>query len=200
MNKYIAFLLTAASAFLFITPVLAEKISLPSLSAYINSLPMIKASFTQINSDGSQDKGQLYINRPGRLRLEYASPNNALVIASSGTVAIYDDKSKSGPAVFPLKRTPLKFLIQKNVDLKNNGMVSKHIEKKEHTIIIVRDPKGKVPGEVKMAFSSNPTTLRRWTITDQSNQKTTIILGKLHEQKFLPWSLFSISIDKPDVN
>jgi len=51
-----------------------------------------------------------------------------------------------------------------------------------------------------MAFSSNPTTLLRWTITDQSNQKTTIILGKLHEQKFLPWSLFSIAMDKPDVN
>lgn len=74
---------------------------------------MIKANFTQINSDGSQDDGQLYIKRPGRLRLEYASPNNALVIASSGTVAIYDDKSKSGPAVFPLKQTPLKLLIQK---------------------------------------------------------------------------------------
>jgi outer membrane lipoprotein-sorting protein len=186
MNKYITFLSIAASAFLFITPVLAEKISLTSL--------------TQINSDGSQDDGQLYIKRPGRLRLEYASPNNALVIASSGTVAIYDDKSKSGPAVFPLKQTPLKLLIQKNVDLKNNGMVSKHIEKKEHTIIIVRDPKGKVPGEVEMTFSSNPTTLRRWTIVDQSNQKTTIILGKLHEQKFLPWSFFSISMDKPDVN
>lgn len=64
----------------------------------------------------------------------------------------------------------------------------------------MRDPKGKVPGEVEMTFSSNPTTLRRWTIVDQSNQKTTIILGKLHEQKFLPWSLFSISMDKPDVN
>ncbi|MGY9052101.1 MAG: LolA family protein, partial [Rhodobacterales bacterium] len=101
MNKYITFLSIAASAFLFITPVLAEKISLTSLSAYINNLPMIKANFTQINSDGSQDDGQLYIKRPGRLRLEYASPNNALVIASSGTVAIYDDKSNSGPVVFP---------------------------------------------------------------------------------------------------
>ncbi|MDE0765678.1 MAG: outer-membrane lipoprotein carrier protein LolA, partial [Amylibacter sp.] len=78
--------------------------------------------------------------------------------------------------------------------------VSKHIKKQEYTIVITRDPRGKIPGEIEMAFSGNPTTLRQWTITDQSNQKTTIILGKLHKQKFLPRSLFSISMNRPDVN
>lgn len=200
MSKYIIFISTAVSAFLFITPAIAEKISLTNLSAYINSLSIIKTNFIQINSDGSKDEGQLYMNRPGRLRLEYAPPNNALVIASTGSVAIYDDKSKSGPAVFPLKHSPLNFFLQNNVDLKNNGMVSKHIKKQEYTIVITRDPRGKIPGEIEMAFSDNPTTLRQWTITDQSNQKTTIILGKLHKQKFLPRSLFSISMNRPDVN
>ena len=79
MSKYIIFLSTAASAFLFITPAIAEKISLTNLSAYINSLSIIKTNFIQINSDGSKDEGQLYMNRPGRLRLEYAPPNNALL-------------------------------------------------------------------------------------------------------------------------
>ena len=79
MSKYIIFISTAVFAFLFITPAIAEKISLTNLSAYINSLSIIKTNFIQINSDGSKDEGQLYMNRPGRLRLEYAPPNNALL-------------------------------------------------------------------------------------------------------------------------
>ena len=93
-------------------PSLAERISLNKISDYINGLTTLQADFEQINSDGSIDRGKLYIRRPGRMRLEYTAPNNALVIAGAGSVAIFDDKSKNGPTLFPLKKTPLNLFDQ----------------------------------------------------------------------------------------
>jgi outer membrane lipoprotein-sorting protein len=175
------------------TPIFAEKISLDRLNTYLNDLPVVKASFSQINSDRSKSKGQLYLSRPGKMRFEYAAPNNALVIASAGSVAVYDDKSKNGPAVYPLKKTPLNLILGENIDLKSNGMVAKHIESEEYTIVIARDPKRKSQGQIQLVFTDNPVALRQWVITDQSKQKTTVILGKMKEQKKLPLRLFEIT-------
>ncbi|MDG1497224.1 MAG: outer membrane lipoprotein carrier protein LolA [Amylibacter sp.] len=72
-------------------PSFAEKISLGNISDYINGLKMVEADFEQVNSDGSIDTGKLYIRRPGKMRLEYEAPNNALVIAGAGSVAIFDE-------------------------------------------------------------------------------------------------------------
>jgi outer membrane lipoprotein-sorting protein len=197
MRKYITSIAAVTCAFAFTTaPSFAEKISLDRLNTYLNDLPMVKASFSQINSDRSKSKGQLYLSRPGKMRFEYAAPNKALVIASAGSVAIYDDKSRDGPAIYPLKKTPLNLILGKNIDLKSNGMVAKHIESGEHTIVIARDPKRKKQGHIQLVFTDNPVTLRQWVITDQSKQKTTVILGKLKEQKKLSLRLFEIK--KPE--
>ncbi len=174
-------------------PSFAEKISLDRLNEYINALPVVKTSFTQINSDRSKSKGKLYLSRPGKMRFEYAPPNKALVIASAGSVAIYDDKSKNGPAIYPLKKTPLNLILGKNVDLKSDGMVAKHIESGEYTIVIARDPKRQAQGQIQLVFTDNPVALRQWVITDQSRQQTTVMLGKLKEQKKLPLRLFEIT-------
>jgi outer membrane lipoprotein-sorting protein len=133
-------------------PSLAERISLNKISDYINGLTTLQADFEQINSDGSIDRGKLYIRRPGRMRLEYTAPNNALVIAGAGSVAIFDDKSKNGPTLFPLKKTPLNLLLKKNVDLYKNEMITEHTANNENTFIVAKDPKRKSQGSIKMCL------------------------------------------------
>ena len=183
---------------LFITcfmthPSFAEKISLGNISDYINGLKMVEADFEQVNSDGSIDTGKLYIRHPGKMRLEYAAPNNALVIVGAGSVAIFDDKTKSGPTLFPLKKTPLNLLLKKDVNLIKNEMVSEHSTKNEDTFIIVKDPKRVSQGKIKMVFSNNPISLKSWTITNQSKQKTKVLLRNLDEKVKIPLYLFNIT-------
>ena len=183
---------------LFITcfmthPSFAEKISLGNISDYINGLKMIEANFEQVNSDGSIDTGKLYIRRPGKMRLEYEAPNNALVIAGAGSVAIFDDKTKNGPTIFPLKKTPLRLLLKKEVNLIENKMISEHTEKNNNTFIVVQDPKKLSQGKIEMVFSNQPILLESWTITNQSNQKTKIMLNNLHEVAKIPLYLFNIT-------
>ena len=181
-------------------PSLAEKISLNKISDYINGLTTLQADFEQINSDGSIDRGKLYIRRPGRMRLEYTAPNNALVIAGAGSVAIFDDKSKNGPTLFPLKKTPLNLLLKKNVDLYKNEMITEHTANNENTFIVAKDPKRKSQGSIKMVFSNSPVSLQGWTITNQSNQKTKIILDKLDKKTKIPLYLFNISAASKNKN
>ena len=181
-------------------PSLAERISLNKISDYINGLTTLQADFEQINSDGSIDRGKLYIRRPGRMRLEYTAPNNALVIAGAGSVAIFDDKSKNGPALFPLKKTPLNLLLKKNVDLYKNEMITEHTANNENTFIVVTDPKRKSQGGIKIVFNNSPVSLQGWTITNQSNQKTKIILNKLDKKTKIPLYLFNISAASKNKN
>ena len=181
-------------------PSLAERISLNKISDYINGLTTLQADFEQINSDGSIDRGKLYIRRPGRMRLEYTDPNNALVIAGAGSVAIFDDKSKNGPTLFPLKKTPLNLLLKKNVDLSKNEMITEHTANNENTFIVAKDPKRKSQGSIKMVFSNSPVSLQGWTITNQSNQKTKIILDKLDKKTKIPLYLFNISAASKNKN
>ena len=181
-------------------PSLAEKISLNKISDYINGLTSLQADFEQVNSDGSIDTGKLYIRRPGRMRLEYTAPNNALVIAGAGSVAIFDDKSKNGPTLFPLKKTPLNLLLKKNVDLHKNEMITEHTANNENTFIVATDPKRKSQGSIIMVFSNSPVSLQGWTITNQSNQKTKIILDKLDKKTKIPLYLFNISAASKNKN
>ena len=181
-------------------PSLAEKISLNKISDYINGLTSLQADFEQVNSDGSIDTGKLYIRRPGRMRLEYRAPNNALVIAGAGSVAIFDDKSKNGPTLFPLKKTPLNLLLKKNVDLYTNEMITEHTANNENTFIVAKNPKRKSQGSIKMVFSNSPVSLQGWTITNQSNQKTKIILDKLDKKTKIPLYLFNISAASKNKN
>lgn len=170
----------------------AEKLSLDQISGYLNQLKSAKGSFTQMNPDNTRSKGEFMIKRPGRMRFEYADPNPALVVASTGQIAIFDKKSSAGPQGFPIGRTPLGIILKKRVNLKKSGMVIDHFEDGTLTKVTAQDPKHPKRGNIQLAFSADPIALRQWTTTDQSGRKTTVILGPLDKNAKLLESLFDI--------
>ena len=186
----------AAMAFLtaLAMPAAAEKISLGDLSRYLNSLTTVQVEFTQINSDGSISTGQLFIQRPGRMRFEYNPPDNNLVLASGGQVAIFDAKSNQPPEQYPLSRTPLSIILARNVDLNRAKMVVGHMVDGNATRVRAQDPEHPEYGSIEMVFTSNPTELRQWIIRDDSGAETTVILGEMKKGVKLGSSLFSIAI------
>lgn len=170
----------------------AEKLSLDQLSAYLNELVSAKGGFTQVNADNTLSKGSFMIKRPGRMRFEYAQPNPALVVASSGQIAIFDKKSTAGPQGFPLGKSPLAIILKKDVNLRTSGLIISHKEEGPLTKIIAQDPKHPDYGKIQLVFTADPVELRQWITTDQTGQKTTVILGDLDKAVHLPESLFDI--------
>ncbi len=184
-------LATVLSA-LMALPAMANPISLQEISRYFNSFTTAQGSFTQINADGSISTGTIYINRPGRVRFEYAPPDASLVMAGGGQVAIFDPKSNQPPEQYPLSRTPLNLILERNVDLTRARMVVGHTSDGTATTVVAQDPQRPEQGSIEMVFTANPTELRQWVIRDETGAPTTVVLNDLTKNVQLSSFLFNI--------
>ncbi|MEO9823332.1 MAG: outer membrane lipoprotein carrier protein LolA [Paracoccaceae bacterium] len=190
------FLLSTAAA-LAASPVAAQQLSLNAISRYLNSIEQATSDFTQVNDDGSLSTGKFFIKRPGRMRFEYNPPEKLLVMAGGSNVGIFDGKSNVQKAErYPLRRTPLNLILEKNVNLSARNMVVGHEFDGTATIVTAQDPKNPEYGTIQLKFTSNPIELRQWIVTDGQGAKTTVILGQLQKASNLPSTLFNISYEE----
>ena len=155
----------------------AQQLSLAEVSAYLNRLQTAQGGFTQINGDGTLSTGQIYIKRPGRIRFEYNAPDNSLVMAGGGQVAVFDPRSNTGPERYPLNQTPLNIILERNVDLTRARMVTGHSSDGTKTTITAQDPDNPQYGNIQMVFTANPVELRQWIVTDDTGERTTVVLN-----------------------
>ncbi len=173
----------------------AAPLPLATLSAYLNGLATVQASFTQDNSDGTTSSGQLIIQRPGRMRLQYDPPEKSLVIVAGGTVAIFDAKSNQPPEQYPLSRTPLNLILARNIDLSTAKMVVGSAEIKGLTHVLAQDPKHPEYGTIELIFTPAPVQLAGWIVTDDMGNETTVHLSGITRVAPPPASTFSVEVE-----
>lgn len=193
MNRRSALL--APLALLLPLPAMADIIPLSALSDYLNGLTTLETDFTQVNADGTISTGKIYIHRPGRVRFEYAPPDESLVLAGAGQVGIFDAKSNQPPERYPLKKTPLNLILADNIDLGRAEMVIGHTDDGTSTRVRAQDPEFPEYGSIELVFTSDPVELRQWVITDDLGNQTTVILGELIKGGTLKPSLFDITAE-----
>ncbi|MBV0913337.1 LolA family protein [Anianabacter salinae] len=169
-----------------------QKLPLADISSYLNGLQTVSTAFTQVNADGTISTGTLYIQRPGRARFEYEPPNEALVMAGGQQVAIFDDRSNSAPEQYPLSRTPLNLILDRNVDLDRANMVVGHDFDGTATTVVAQDPAHPEYGTIALRFTGPPVELRQWVITNGDGTETTVVLDRLVPRDNIPAILFSI--------
>jgi outer membrane lipoprotein-sorting protein len=185
--------LAVALSLALAAPVAAQTgIPLAELSRHLNDIETAQGEFTQINADGTISTGTISIHRPGRVRFDYNPPDDSLVIAGGGQVAIFDGRANSGPEQFPLSRTPLNLILARRVDLSRSGMVVAQRADGKTTTVVAQDPERPELGTIELVFTDDPVELRQWVITDEGGQRTTVILGRLETGVRLSASLFSI--------
>jgi outer membrane lipoprotein-sorting protein len=184
--------LLLAAALAAPVPAVAQQLSLGEISAYLNSFQTGTGGFTQISDDGTIATGTIYIKRPGRMRFEYAPPEESLFLAGGGGIAIFDPRSNSSPERYPLSETPLSIILAPNVDLGAANMVTGHTSDGTTTTVTAQDPAHPEYGSIQMVFTANPVELRQWVVTDGSGGQTTVILNDLVQGGQIPDRLFNI--------
>ncbi|MCB1406891.1 MAG: outer membrane lipoprotein carrier protein LolA [Rhodobacteraceae bacterium] len=193
LRSFLALILLAPAV--LAGPARADLIPLSEISRYFNSFRTAEADFTQVNPDGTLSTGRLMIHRPGRVRFEYAAPDRTLVLATAGSVNIFDARSNAGPTTYPLARTPLALILDDTVNLGRDRMVVRHYEDGPTTSVVAQDPEHPEYGNIRLVFSAAPTELRQWVVTDDTGRETTVILGTLRTGVSLGSLLFNLDAE-----
>lgn len=173
----------------------AQQLSLRQISDYLNGLQTAQGGFTQINADGTLSTGQIYIKRPGRIRFEYNAPDDTMVLAGGGQLAIFDPRSNTGPDRYPLSRTPLSIILRENVDLGSENMVTNVTSDGTTTTVTAQDPENPQYGNIQLVFTADPVELRQWIVTDDLGTQTTVILNDLVAGAAIRDVLFNIQAE-----
>jgi outer membrane lipoprotein-sorting protein len=171
-----------AKPFVPIEPVIA----IQKANAYFNAATTMVGDFVQIGADGRRSEGKVYIQRPGKLRFEYAPPATLEVVADGLSVAVHDRKTATKEIYF-ISQTPLKFLLKDQVDLNRDVQVIDVVSDPSAVAILVED-KATFGGtsRIKLVFDPTKFTLKQWQVTDPQGYETLV-------------SLFNIDLtQKPD--
>jgi outer membrane lipoprotein-sorting protein len=170
-------------------PVSAAEIN--QVQAYLNGIKTLQARFVQVWPDGTTSEGTLWMDRPGRLRLQYAPPTPLILVAAQGTVLIYNT-SNQGSTTMPVARTPLSILLAPTISL--NGPVT--VTAVENTAVgfaltLVRT-NASHQGSLTLLFSRTPLTLRSIRVVDAEGHVTDLTLLALRPNVPVSQSLFQL--------
>ncbi len=169
-------------------PIMDRETAIEKANAYLNGASTMVADFVQIAADGRRSEGKLYVQRPGRMRFEYARPATLEIVADGTSVSIRDRKLATQDLYF-IKQTPLKFLLKSNIDLSKDVKVLK-VEGDPKQITITVEDKATFGGtsRIKLIFDPKTFSLKQWHVTDPQGYETLV-------------SLFNIDLGrKPDSN
>ena len=166
------------------------------VSSYLSSVQALTGNFVQIGPDGRRTTGQLFLQKPGKVRFEYDPPSPIDIIAD-GTQVVVRDRQLATQDLYPLSQTPLRFLLADRIDLlqdtnvvgvtADNGFVTVVIEEKQPFVGTNR---------LSMMFDPKDFRLRQWTITDVQGLDTTIAVSNLDTTKRPDPNLFRIDFQR----
>lgn len=144
---------------------------------YLNALTTLKADFVQINPDGGTVTGELYYQRPDKMRLDYDPPSDILIVSDGWTIVYYDRRLEQVSHLF-INSTPLGFLLSDEIRLSGDVTVTA-VERSAgelHVTLVQTDEPNQ--GSIQLAFAEDPLELRRWTVVDAQGQATHVVLER----------------------
>ncbi len=160
----------------------------------INALDKIEGSFTQTNPNKSKYTGRFWLDRPGKMRFEYNAPITTLMVANDSTIAITDSKLLSVDK-YPLRQSPLYFLLKSNVDLSKEVKITNVNRNGANTEISMRDARNEAQGELTLVLDAK-NSLLGWRVLDGRKQLTIISLANVKKSGALDAKLFAIPKSK----
>ncbi|MFB9983371.1 outer-membrane lipoprotein carrier protein LolA [Mesorhizobium kowhaii] len=167
--------INVAPGFQLIAPALsAAPVTAQMIADHFSSVKSMSGDFVQSGPKGEQTGGNFFLQRPGKIRFNYTGRSSVNVIADGKSLVIYNKKLKTS-RLYSLSKTPLKLLLDNQVDFSGNrfrGM------KEEGDLIAIRlaDKSSFGNSKIAMMFDRRSFELRRWTITDEQGLSTTVTI------------------------
>jgi outer membrane lipoprotein-sorting protein len=174
----------------------AQRAMVDRVSQYLSSVQTLVGNFVQIGPDGKRTEGKFYIQKPGRVRFEYAPPTPIDVIADGQSVVVRD-RNLATQDLYPLSQTPLRFLLSEHIDLlKDTTLVG--VSSDDVFVTVVIEEKQALIGtnRLMLMFGAKDFQLRQWTVTDPQGFDTTVAVYNLDSTKKPDPGLFKINYER----
>ncbi len=146
------------------------------IERHMNGIKTMQARFLQVTSDGEFAEGDIYLSRPGRMRVEYDPPSQIMVIADGSSLIYVDNELHQATAVL-LSLTPAELILREKLSLADAEILVTGFDRSPGvlrvSLVKARSP---LEGQITLVFSDKPLELRKWTVTDAQGVRTTVSL------------------------
>jgi outer membrane lipoprotein-sorting protein len=170
-----------------------DQLTVDRIERYLTGIETLRGRFVQTASTGGQATGEVWLQRPGKLRFEYDKPTDILLV-SNGTMLLYFDRELEQTSYIPLSETPLGFLVKDRVDLQNTeGYHLAGLERGQGEIAVWVAQEGVEagqPGSLRLVLNAEPLALKRWRVVDQQGTVTRVRLSDVETGVALDADLF----------
>ena len=153
----------------------AQKADLARVEAYLNSIRTLKSDFMQVAQNGATNQGMVAIQRPGKMRIEYAPPSPHLIV-TSGSFLVYVEKDLKQSSYLPLNSSLAGFLVREQIRLSGDVTVTGFEKEKGAIRVSLAQSDERENGQLTLVFSDAPLQLRQWSVIDGQGQTTRISL------------------------
>ncbi|MCR4281490.1 MAG: outer membrane lipoprotein carrier protein LolA [Bauldia sp.] len=171
----------------------SQQVALANISAYLNSFRLMEGEFIQFGPNGEQSEGVFFLNRPGKIRFHFRPPARLDVIADGSTVAIKDGKSNTQD-LYPLSKTPLRYLLAGSIDLTSPELVNAISEEADLISVVIVERSALVDGKLTMIFDRKTYELRQWVVTDAQGLNTSVAIFNTTTGRPQDPNLFRITV------
>ncbi|MDC0457595.1 outer membrane lipoprotein carrier protein LolA [Alphaproteobacteria bacterium] len=156
---------------------------------FFDNLNTLEANFIQVSPSGKISNGKIFLDLPGKLRLDYNQPNNLLITCKGFWIVIQNRKLKSTNNI-PLSQTSFSILLGNKINFDNKDLIV-DLQKTLGIITLkIKLAKNTQAGELLLEFSDKPFILKKWIIRDIVGDETTVLIQNTRYNQKLPFTIF----------
>ena len=167
-----------------------DRADLKRIEAKVNGFRTLRTRFRQISPGGQVSHGDIFIERPGLMRIQFDRRN--MVILTSRLWLIVIQGRHGEPQHFPLNSTPAGILVRSKISFDRDIRVTRiHRTDGQNFVTVVRRESSR-QGQMTLTFDRETLDLTGWTVVDAQGQLTQVFLSGTQLDVALAPSLFAL--------
>jgi outer membrane lipoprotein-sorting protein len=190
LGLWFAVVIAAAINVELTATVSAAPVEAKAIADHFSSVKSMSGDFVQSGPRAERNSGRFFLQRPGKIRFNYAGQSGISVIADGKSLVVYNKKLKTS-RLYALSKTPLKLLLDNQVDFSGNRVKSIRDDGAQ-IMIKLADKSAFGNSNITMVFDRKSLDLRRWSLTDEKGLTTTVTITNVKQGIRAPAGTFMI--------
>ena len=173
-----------------------KQLAIQQIENFFKNFVTLEANFVQVSPSGNISNGKIYLDLPGKLRLDYENPNNLLITCKGFWIVIQDRSTKTTNNI-PVKSSPFAVLLENKTFLNTQNIKTEYNIEAGVISLKLKSQNNDNQESLVLEFSENPFSLKKWVIQDSLGENTTVLIQNAKYNNKLSHLLF-FPIDFPE--